>query len=167
MANIGIFFGSDTGNMEDGVNALADVLGNDNVDIFDVSEDVVDKLKDYDKFIFASSTWGDGELQADWEDFIEELKNIDFKGKTIAIMGMGDQDAYSDTFCDAMKLIYDEVKDGNIVGFTSTDGYDYEESQSVIDNKFIGLVLDEDNQDDLSEERISNWANLIKSDFGI
>ena len=167
MAKIGIFFGSDTGNMEDAINLLAENLGNDNVDIFDVSEDVADKLKDYDKFIFASSTWGDGELQADWEEFIDELKDVDFSGKTVAIVGMGDQDSYTDTFCDSIKLIYDEVKDAKVVGATSTEGYDFEESQSVIDGKFIGLALDEDNQDDLTSERIEKWANQIKGDFGI
>ena len=38
-------------------------------------------------------------------------------------------------------------------GFTSTDGYDHESSKAMRDGKFIGLMCDEDNQYDMSEDR--------------
>lgn len=39
-------------------------------------------------------------------------------------------------------------------GFTLADGYDdHSESKAERDGKFIGLMCDEDNQYDLSEER--------------
>jgi len=53
------------------------------------------------------------------------------------------------------------------VGQTSTDGYDFEESLAVVDDMFLGLVIDEDNQDDLTDERLESWANQIKGDLGL
>ena len=80
---------------------------------------------------------------------------------------MGDQEGYEDTFCDCMSLIYEKVKEGNVVGFTSPEGYDFSHSESVINGQFIGLALDMDNQDDLTNERITKWVEDIKADFGL
>ena len=38
-------------------------------------------------------------------------------------------------------------------------------SKAQIDDKFVGLVIDEDNQSDLTDERIKNWVNEIKEDI--
>ena len=46
-------------------------------------------------------------------------------------------------YVEAMKHFYDAVepKGAKIVGFTSTDGYDFEASEAVIDgDKFMGLA---------------------------
>ena len=40
-----------------------------------------------------------------------------------------------------------------------------EESKSVIGNKFCGLPLDEDSESDMTDERLSNWANQLKSEM--
>ena len=40
-------------------------------------------------------------------------------------------------------------------GAWPTDGYDHEESKSIDGGKFVGLACDEDNQPDLSEERVN------------
>ena len=66
-----------------------------------------------------------------------------------------------------MRVLYDIVsKNGaDIIGFTSTDGYKYEESEAVIDNKFVGLALDENNQDDETPDRIQAWVQEIKKEF--
>lgn len=53
-------------------------------------------------------------------------------------------------------------KPGKVVGFTSTDGYNFEASRSVEGGKFVGLVLDEDNQDDLTDSRIDTWIGEVK-----
>ncbi|MCG3719261.1 flavodoxin, partial [Aliarcobacter butzleri] len=50
-------------------------------------------------------------------------------------------------------------------GFTSTEGYYHDGSKAQIDDKFVGLVIDEDNQSDLTDERIENWVNNIKSEI--
>ncbi|BDA73963.1 hypothetical protein CAL7716_081290 [Calothrix sp. PCC 7716] len=35
-----------------------------------------------------------GELQDDWDNFFDELDNIDFSGKKVAYFGVGDQNDY-------------------------------------------------------------------------
>ncbi len=167
MSKVALIFGSDTGNTEDVAKRLTEMLGEDNIDLIEVTQSSVEQISSYDKLILATSTWGSGDLQADWEDFEDKLEEIDFSNKTVALLGLGDQDTYEDTFCDAMALLYDKVKDANVIGFTSTQGYSYEDSTAIIDGKFMGLVIDEDNQDDLTETRLLDWAEQIKPDLGL
>jgi flavodoxin I len=54
-----------------------------------------------------------------------------------------------------------------LVGFTSIDGYTFDESKGVENDQFIGLSLDEDNQSDLTEERIEAWVDQLKVEFGL
>jgi len=167
MAKIGLFYGSDTGNTESVAKRLIDVLGKENFDLIEVTDTSSEKVSSYDKLIFATSTWGFGDLQADWEEFIDNLDDVDFSTKTIALIGLGDAEGYEDTFCNALSLLHEKVKDATLVGQTSTDGYEYEDTTAVVDDKFLGLVIDEENQDDLTDERIANWAEQIKGDLGL
>jgi len=167
MSKIGIIFGSDTGNTEDVVKKLAVVLGEKNFDLIDVANTNVAEFSSYDKLILASSTWGDGDLQADWELFEEELEEINFKDKTVALIGLGDQEGYEDTFCNSMALLHEKVSEAKIIGQTSIEGYEFSESDAVIDGQFIGLAIDEMNQDDLTQGRLEKWAEQIKGDLGL
>ncbi|NES07778.1 MAG: flavodoxin FldA, partial [Okeania sp. SIO2F4] len=119
--------------------------------------------------IVASPTWNIGELQSDWEGFFDELDNIDFKGKKVAYFGTGDQIGYADNFQDAIGMLEEKISSlgGTTVGHWSTDGYDFTESKAVKNGKFVGLALDEDNQAELTEERIKKWVAQLKTDFGI
>ncbi len=167
MKTIGLFFGSDGGNTEDVSKKLINILGKDNIDLINVAESDQNEISSYDKLIFASSTWGDGDLQSDWDDFSSKLDEVNFENKTVALLGLGDQESYEDTFCNALALLYDKVKDAKVVGQTSTEGYEFADSDSVVDGEFIGLVIDEDNQEELTDERLSNWAKQIKPYFGL
>lgn len=157
-----IFYASSVGNTEDIAKRLSTKLGN--IDTYNICDEGIQKINNYEKIIFGVSTWGDGDLQDDWEDSWGDFCDINFSEKTIALFGLGDQDSYADTFVDGLGTMYDALKDtgANIIGFTSTDGFEHEESTAQIENEFVGLVLDEDNQDDLSEERIDAWINNIK-----
>jgi flavodoxin I len=66
-----------------------------------------------------------------------------------------------------MGVIYEclNKKGCDIIGYVSTEGYEYEESRAVINGKFIGLPLDYENQDKLTSDRISNWLDQIKPEF--
>merc|ERR1711957_793311 len=87
-------------------------------------------------------------------------------GNTVAIFGCGDQESYMDYYCDAAGELYDKfVESGcKVYGFTSTDGYNHEDSKAQRDGKFIGLLCDEDNQDDVSEERAKAWVAQLKDE---
>jgi len=158
-----IFFASSTGNSEEIANKIASKLGD--IEVFDLAGTKIDKINEYDKLILGGSTWGDGELNDDWEDAWGDFCKLNLSNKTIALFGLGDQESYSDEFCSALGIIYEQVKSSGakIVGLTSTEGYYHDGSKAQIENKFVGLVIDEDNQSDLTEERIENWINDIKS----
>ena len=160
-----IFFASSTGNSEEIANKIASALGE--IEIFDLAGTKIEKLNDYDKLILGCSTWGDGELNDDWEDVWANFCELDLSNKTIALFGLGDQESYSYEFCSALGIIYEQLlsSKAKIIGFTSTEGYYHDASKAQIDDKFIGLVLDEDNQSDLTDERINNWVNQIKKDI--
>ncbi len=157
-----IFFASSTGNSEEIANKISAELNN--IEIFDLAGTKIEKINEYDKLILGGSTWGDGELNDDREDVWGNFCQLDLSNKTIALFGLGDQESYSDEFCSAMGIIYEQiVKSGaKIVGFTSTEGYYHDGSKAQINDKFVGLVIDEDNQSDLTDERIKIWVNEIK-----
>ena len=158
-----IFYASSTGNTENIAKELSQQLGN--IPKFDISLKGLDTIVDYDKLIFGISTWGEGELQDDWDDLWNDFCAIDFSGKTVALFGLGDQENYADEFVDALGLLYKQVHEAgaNVIGFTSTQGYTHDESKAQIDDSFVGLVLDEDNQDDLTQQRVDTWVQTIKS----
>jgi flavodoxin I len=56
-------------------------------------------------------------------------------------------------------------KGGRLVGRWSIDGYEFDESIALENDEFLGLALDYDNQDSLSEKRINLWINMIHSEF--
>ena len=158
-----IFYASDAGNTEDIAKRIAKELGD--IEIFDIDTTSIEKIKDYDKLIFGVSTWGEGDLQSNWEEILDDFSKIDLSGKTVALFGLGDQDGYDDTFVDAMGILYEQsLKMGaKVIGaFDIDSNYNYESSTAEVDGKFVGLALDEDNQEELSEKRISLWVSQIK-----
>lgn len=165
-----LIYGTDTGNTENVIDNILLTVLEDNgyeVDVISVSA-VTEEDWDHDKFILGIPTWYDGELQSDWEEYYDTFKTLDFTGKTIALFGLGDQLGYEEWFCDGVGILAKVVikNEGKVVGYTNKDeSYDLEEKPISLldDNTFYGLCLDEDNQDELTEERIENWvATLIK-----
>lgn len=166
MVNIGIFYGSTSGSTQDVAEDIAKSLGVDKSNLFDVAKANTD-FSAYELVIFGSSTYGMGDLQDDWESYINDLKGAELNGKKAAIFGLGDSSSYSDTFCDAMGKIYQVLKDkgADIIGFTSTDGYSFDDSEAVVDGQFVGLAIDNDNEPDETPARIANWVEIIKNNI--
>jgi len=169
MGSIGLFYGSTTGTTEGIAEKIASALGSKGfaVDLKAVSSASADDLGSYDKIIFGTSTWGMGDLQEDWESFIDDVKDADFSGKTVALFGTGDQESYPDTFIDGVGTIYEAVKAGGakVVGSWSTDGYDHEGSTALEGDNFVGLAIDEDTQSDMTDDRVSQWVDALASQF--
>lgn len=160
--SIGIFVGSDNGTTTDVCERLAGKLGG--AELVDVGSASPDDIAKFDKIILASSTWGDGELQSDWESFAEALDgNGKFEGKLVALLALGDADSYSDTFCDALYHLKNVAKGAKIVGETSTDGYEFDSSKGAENGKFFGLAIDEANADDKTDGRLDAWAAQLKN----
>ncbi len=158
-----IFYASSTGNTEEVAGKINENL--EGFELIDIANDGIDKMNECKTIIIGVSTWGEGDLQDDWEDCLADVQAVDFSDKTVALFGLGDQDGYPDEFVDALGIMYEEVssKGAKVIGHTSTEGYDHDESKAEIDGNFIGLVIDEDNQSELTDERISNWCTIIKN----
>ncbi|MDR0420054.1 MAG: flavodoxin FldA [Prevotellaceae bacterium] len=166
MNKIGIFYGSSTGNTKDAAMQIAEKLDISSSDVHDVASGITDFEK-YDVLLFGTSTWGFGDLQDDWEDYQKKLASTNLSGKKAAIFGCGDSAAYSDSFCDALGKIYNMIKEKGctIIGMIDTEGYSFDSSEAVIDNKFVGLPLDVNNEDNLTENRINAWLEQLKKEI--
>ena len=96
---------------------------------------------------------------------------MDFIGKQVALYGLGDQFGYGDYFLDAMGMLHDVIiQNGpDRVGYWSTEGYVFEASKAQIpgQNLFVGLALDEDQQEHLSADRLNRWCAQINEEFGL
>ncbi len=51
------------------------------------------------------------------------------------------------------------------MGFTSTEGYEFESSRAQRGDKFIGLAIDYENQGSMNKERIAAWVEQLKGAF--
>ncbi len=165
MSKIAIFFGSTMGNTEELANSLAEALGISEDDVKNVSEASIEDMADYDVLLLGSSTWGCGDLQSDWEDIIENIQGDALAGKKVAIFGTGDSSSYADTFCNAMSAIANAATaaGATLIGnAVDASDYEYDESESVIDGKFVGLAIDEENEPEKTDERIAAWVKAIK-----
>lgn len=168
MGSIGIFYGSNGGVTGDVAGQISSALEKKDFscDLINVANASAGDFEKYDKVILGTSTWGMGDLQDDWETFIDQLDGVNFGGKTVAFFGTGDQEAYPDTFVDGIGMIYEKVPgDAKKVGEWPTDEYDFSDSKGVVDGKFVGLVIDEDNQSSMTKERISAWVEQIANHF--
>lgn len=168
MKKIGIFYGTTSGITGGIVDEIEFYLRGEDYEVFCVA-DGIDEMSSLENLILISPTYGVGELQKDWENVFDEFKKIDFTGKIVGIVGVGNQLAFGESYVGAMRKLYDVVvaNGAKVVGFTSSEGYRYEETESVIDDKFVGLALDEKNQDNETPDRIKAWIEEIKPQFKV
>lgn len=170
MAKIGLFYGTQTGKTEAAAEAIQQAFGgNEVVALHDIADANASDFEGYSYVIIGSPTWNVGDLVDSWDAFYEELDQIPFSGKKVAYFGTGDQFGYADNFQDAMGILEEKITalGGQTVGYWSREGYDFNESKALRNNKFVGLALDDDNQEDLSQERIQAWVEQVKKEFGI
>ena len=167
MEKVGIFYGSSTGNTETAANQIQQELGTDMADVKEVTDASANDLETYSNIIFGASTWGVGDMQDDFDVFLSEIENANLKGKKVAIFGLGDQDTYPDSFVDAIGIIYEtlEGKGCEVIGQIAKESYSYDVSKAEINGELVGLPLDEENQGNLTNERIKNWVQQLKGQF--
>jgi len=156
-----IIYGTSTGVCEDLANRIGTKLGVDNIiNVTNLDDNVI---ADNENLILGTSTWGAGEVQDDWYDGLRIIKSANLNGKTVALFGCGDSESYPDTFVGGMAEIYHAVTDAGaqVIGAVATEGYTFDDSESVVDGKFVGLALDEVNEDSKTDERIDAWITEI------
>lgn len=166
-SRIGLIFGTDTGNTEEVGEKICEVFEEKGikVEMTNVLEASTDLIESFDVVIMGIPTWDFGGIQADWEDFEQDILSCALTGKSVALYGLGDQFGYGDYFLDAMGWLNERVlKAGaKVIGHWSTEGYEFEASTAVNEDKtlFCGLGIDEDQQDELTDKRIAGWVDQV------
>ena len=129
MKTIGIFYGSSDGTTENVANQIAEKLGVQPADVHNVSQASPADLGQYEVLLLGSSTWGAGDLQDDWYDFLPKIKSLDLSDKLVGLFGCGDSSSFSDTFCDAIGTIYQELQGTGcrFIGSMETAGYTFDD----------------------------------------
>ncbi|MEL7271727.1 MAG: flavodoxin [Bacteroidota bacterium] len=168
---VGLVFGSDTGATEEITHSLVQKCPFWDMEVIEVRKlDKTDPtfFERFDFVILGLSTWYDGDLQSDWEDYFEAFKTVDFHTKTVAIFGLGDQYGYDDYFIDCVGMLAEVVlqNGGQLIGHWPVEGYDFSESKALLDEStFYGLALDEDNQPELTNERLDRWIAQLQTEL--
>jgi flavodoxin I len=166
----GLYYSTSTGNTETVAEYIANAAGVE--DWKDIDDAETDEVMGHDSIIVGSPTWHTGadteRSGTTWDEWLyETLPNLDFKGKKVAIFGVGDSNGYGDNYCDAVGELYDcfTARGAEVFGMLPSDkGFDYTESKSVRGDKFVGAVFDEDNYGDESEDRANAWVEQLKSE---
>lgn len=167
---IGFFYGSTTGTTEvvaEKMQAFAERVGVrlEPVNISNL-RDPKELLK-HDRLILGVPTWNVGQLQDDWLILYPKLDALDFSGKQVALFGVGDQVGYPDNFLDAMGTLGKKLQErgAQVVGFWPVEGYDFTASKAQVGGRFIGLGVDEYNQEELTDGRIAAWMGQVQWEF--
>ncbi len=169
---IGLFYGSTNGNTA----AVAGLIQREfadqakiEVQLFDIADYYLEEMLDFDILILGIPTWNIGQLQRDWDAILDEFDELDLHGKQAAVFGLGDQIGYPDTFGDALFFLADKLESQGITlsGAWPTQGYTFSASWALRDGAFIGMMIDEDNQSDLTPTRVSAWVRQLIDEFGL
>ncbi len=165
MSKIGLFYSFNSHKTKKIGEMIAEMLGEGATE--SVNAETVDgeQFLKYDRLILGVPTWFDGELPNYWDEFVPALEELDLTGKKIAIYGLADQVGYPENFGDAVGLMARLLRSlgAVIVGETSPEGYNYESSKALENGRFLGLILDQENQGRLTEERLRSWLENIKA----
>ncbi len=172
MKKIGLFYGPLGGSTEKVAKKVAAALGNENVDLIPARNAKAADIEKYENVIYGLSTigketWESDKSANDWDVFLPEVEKVDYSNKAVAMFGLGDQITYDLHFVDSLGILANRImpKGAKIIGRVETEGYDFRESQAVIDGKFIGLPVNEDFEPELTDERVNNWVEKIKKEL--
>ncbi|NAW69015.1 flavodoxin FldB [Vibrio sp. V27_P1S3P104] len=166
---IGLFYGSTTCYTEMAAEKMRAIIGEELLDIHNVKETPLSRMRDYDLLILGISTWDFGEIQEDWSAIWDHIDGVPLNDKFVALFGLGDQEGYGEWYLDAMGMLHDAVKKNGakLIGYWPTQGYQFEASKALTADgrHFVGLALDEDSQYELSDERIATWVEQILTEY--
>lgn len=165
METVGIFYGSTSGSTKEVAEKIQKALGK-NAELHNIKDATSEMIASYKNLIFGTSAWGIGDMQDDWEDFIDDLSSVDFSEKKLALFGLGDQAEYPESFVDGLGTMYCRLPEKSIVvGFWPTEGYQFYFSLAEREGKFVGLPIDEHQQPELTDQRIKEWVAQLSKAF--
>ncbi len=161
-----IVYGSSTGNTESAAGELAKLIPESRV--LEVTNADTGDFEDCDLLVLGTSTWGFGELQGDWESALDKLRSANLVDIKVALFGLGDQDSYPSTFVDGLRSLNEAAREAGakLIGLWPADDYDFQDSAALEGDKFLGLALDEENQSELSNQRMKDWTEQLLNEMG-
>lgn len=165
-----LFYGTQTGTTTVVAEQIRDTMPDLIQECKNIYGTTISELESADFLVLGGSTWGDGELTDDWADFLPQLDKANLTGKKVALFGLGDQVSYSYNFVSSMRILYDKLQERGAVIVAKdmpVETFEYDHSEAVIDGKFIGLVLDEVNEPELTLPRIKNWEAQLRAALGL
>lgn len=176
MSDIGIFFGTESGTTRLIAKKIAKKL-RDRVDPERVAKPLninrisAAQLLEFRFLILGTPTYGEGELPGrelrldndNWVEFLPNLAGASFANRRVALFGLGDQEEYPGHFLDAMGHLYRffQAAGAELIGSCPTDGFEFTQSQAVVDGRFVGLAIDHHLQHLLTDARIDAWLDDI------
>ena len=146
---------------------IKEEMGDDQLHVLNAEEITEESFLSFEQFILGVPTWFDGELPNYWDEFVPALEDMDLKGKKFALFGLGDQKGYPENFLDGLGIMAEilEGQGASLVGFTSTEGYEFESSRAARGDQFAGLAIDYENQGSKNKERVKAWVEGLKKEF--
>jgi flavodoxin I len=167
MKKIAVIYSFNTTKTRKIAEQLNETFNNAEIEMVNAEDITNEKFLSFDNIIMGVPTWFDGELPNYWDEFVPELEEMDLKGKKIALFGLGDQKDYAENFIDGVGIMGEllESRGAELVGFTSREGYEFESSRALRDDRFIGLALDFENQGSKNKERIEKWVDQLRMEF--
>jgi len=173
MSKTALFYSPEGGSVNSVAIKLGALIGKDKIDIIPVKKAEPADISKYNQMILVGSTVGadhwDNEIIVDeWTEFFVKIEGISFENKKLAIVGLGNSVLYPSHFADGMAILHEKLsmKNALILGKVDSKDYDFEDSESLDDEGFFcGLALDEDNESELTSERLEKWISILKPDF--
>jgi flavodoxin I len=172
MNKTAIFFGPEGGSVHRVAKLVGSKLGEEKTQLIHVNQASTDDLARYDRIIFGISTvgketWDQKFSNVDWAKFMPIVSDFDFKGKKVAIFGLGDHVTYAYHFVNSMGTLARIVlgNGGTLIGKVSPNGYDFQDSEALENGVFLGLPVDEDFEPELTDARVTAWVDLLMREF--
>jgi flavodoxin I len=166
MNKIGIIYSFNTNKTSQAARKIGEEFGND-VEQVNAETITEEKFLSFDNLILGVPTWFDGELPNYWDEFVPALEDLDLKGKSVAVFGNGNQKGYPENFVDGVGIMANllEGRGAQLVGFTPSKGYEFENSLALRGDQFAGLALDFENQAPQINGKIKKWVEQLKNEF--
>lgn len=170
-AQLGLIMSTMTGHTAEYADLVKEKMGDAVSEPVDVGDIEVSSIADYDGFVVGAPTWHTGadvgRSGTSWDEILDEIAGMDLAGKPCAVFGVGDAVGYSENFCDAIEELHDTFSKAgcNMVGYVPADDFEFDDSKSVRDGKFLGLPLDYDNDDDKAEDLVVNWVQQLNAEM--
>ena len=167
MKKIGLFYATKAERTSWVAEKIQKEFGEDKIEVVPIEQAWQNDFAAYDCFIVGASTWFDGELPTYWDELVPELETLDLKGKRVALFGLGDQANYPDNFVDGLGILGEafEKAGATLVGYTSAQGYTFNHSRALRDDKWCGLIIDMENQPKLTDKRIREWCGQLEREL--